>query len=289
MAREVVDRRRVDDPVEGAEPAVALDVPWRTIFRLLFVAALLWAFLHLGNLLTVLVLAVIFAVTIQPVIAFAERHGVNKGVAALLVGAVVLAALAAGAEFATPIVDEQVRTLGTRLDATLAAIRADVPAPVDELLRKPAGNTPPITDIAQHAISLGQRIATDLMLGVFAFVLSLYLIVEGERTYQWLLAYVPRHNRPRVGCDGARIAPPDRRLCDRQPHYVGGCRGLRLHRAGRIASAGVNGPRAIGRTARPGARRGLSRVHGDGDDRGRGRVACGGDFRVAGVQRLPFL
>ena len=198
MAREVVDRRRVDDPVEGAEPAVALDVPWRTIFRLLFVAALLWAFLHLGNLLTVLVLAVIFAVTIQPVIAFAERHGVNKGVAALLVGAVVLAALAAGAEFATPIVDEQVRTLGTRLDATLAAIRAHVPAPVDELLRKPAGNTPPITDMAQHAISLGQRIATDLMLGVFAFVLSLYLIVEGERTYQWLLAYVPRHNRPRA-------------------------------------------------------------------------------------------
>jgi predicted PurR-regulated permease PerM len=177
--------------------SVELQVPWRTIVRLLFAAILVWAFLHLRDLLTVVAVAVILAVTIRPVIELGERHGVRRGVGALLMGLVVFAILAAAAGAAAPMLEEQTHTLGTRLSSTLAAVRAHLPPPFDELLRQ-GDATPRISDVASYAVSYGQRLAAALLLGVFAFVLSLYLVVEGERTYEWLLAYVPRKDRPRA-------------------------------------------------------------------------------------------
>jgi predicted PurR-regulated permease PerM len=178
--------------------AVELEVPWRTILRLLFAAVLVWACLHLQNLFTVLVVAVILAVTITPLIELAAAHGVRRGVGALLVGLVVLAVVAAAGAFAAPVLDHQAQLLGTRLTATIDEVRAHLPAPVNDLLQTPAGKPPPVAEMAQYAVSFGQRIAADTVLAVFAFILSLYLVVEGERTYEWLLAYVPRHHRPRA-------------------------------------------------------------------------------------------
>jgi predicted PurR-regulated permease PerM len=204
VAREPDTRRPADPPAS----AVSIEVPWRTLLRLLATAALVWAFLHLQNLLTVVVVAIILAVTIAPLIELGGRHGVRRGVAALLVGIAVLAILTAAAGFAAPAIDAQARTLGNRLNATLEALRAHVPAPIGELLEKPAGKTSPVAEVAQRAVWFGQRAAAALVLAIFAFVLSLYLVVEGERTYAWLLAYVPRKNRPRAD----RTAREARRL-----------------------------------------------------------------------------
>src|SRR4051812_2267362 len=130
--------------------SVEFEVPWRTIVRLLFAATLVWAFLHLRDLLTVVAVAVILAVTIRPVIEMGERHGVRRGVGALLMGLIVFAIVAAAGGAAAPMLSEQAHTLGTRLSSTLTALRAHLPPPFDELLQQQGNGAPRIANVASY-------------------------------------------------------------------------------------------------------------------------------------------
>jgi predicted PurR-regulated permease PerM len=200
--------QQVERPADPPPTPLALEVPWRTILRILFAAALVWAFLHLLDLITVVVVAVILAVTLHPIVTAGERRGVRRGVGALLIAAVVFAALGAAIAFVVPAFDAQVQTLGTRLGTAVDALRSKLPAPFDALLGTSAGSSPPVAQVAQHVVSFGQRLMADVVMAVFAFVLSLYLLVEGRRTYRWLLAYVPCRNRARAdltACEAQRL------------------------------------------------------------------------------------
>jgi predicted PurR-regulated permease PerM len=47
-------------------------------------------------------------------------------------------------------------------------------------------------------MAVGGAVATALLATVLASILTIYLLIEGRMTWQWLVAYVPRRNRGRV-------------------------------------------------------------------------------------------
>src|SRR3954449_11244849 len=70
---------------ETGRRRVAVDVRWPTILRLLAAAALVWMWIRLIQLLLVLVVAVLLAVTLNPIVEWFERRGWPRWRAALLI------------------------------------------------------------------------------------------------------------------------------------------------------------------------------------------------------------
>ena len=65
---------------------VAVVVPWRTILKLLAAAALVWLWFKLVQLVLVLLVAVLLAVTLNPIVVVARAPRLARWAATLLVG-----------------------------------------------------------------------------------------------------------------------------------------------------------------------------------------------------------
>src|SRR6185295_1423832 len=52
--------------------------------------------------------------------------------------------------------------------------------------------------VSSYALRFAQSTASALVVTVLGFILTLYLLVEGRPTRDWLMAYVPAAKRPRV-------------------------------------------------------------------------------------------
>src|SRR6185436_19511985 len=72
---------------------IAVDVPWRTIFKVFAAAALLWLWFTLVDLVLVMIVAVLLAVTLDPVVKWLEHRGLPRWGSALAVGFAVIAFL----------------------------------------------------------------------------------------------------------------------------------------------------------------------------------------------------
>jgi predicted PurR-regulated permease PerM len=69
--------------------------------------------------------------------------------------------------------------------------------------------------IAGYAMSIGGMLVSALLGAAVAFILTIYFLIEGRRTWAWLVAYVPRRNR-------ARVQETADAACVAVMHYVAG-------------------------------------------------------------------
>jgi predicted PurR-regulated permease PerM len=59
-------------------------------------------------------------------------------------------------------------------------------------------SSPEVADSVKRPLVWGQLAIGAVLGGVLAIVLALYLLLDGKRSYAWLLAYVPRHHRKKM-------------------------------------------------------------------------------------------
>jgi predicted PurR-regulated permease PerM len=176
-------------------------VPWRTIFKLLAAAALVWAWLQVWQLLLLLIASVVIAVTLEPIVQWLDRRLLPRWAAAFLVGAGSLAALLALIWLTSTALVQQTQFLGERLHVLQRTIVDHTPMWLIEIAfgsRRAASATPTIEGAPWYLLSFVQTLLTGLAAVVLAFVLAIYLLVEGDITYAWLLAYVPPSRRHKV-------------------------------------------------------------------------------------------
>jgi predicted PurR-regulated permease PerM len=180
----------------AASDRVELAIPWRTLLKVALAAALVWCLLRLLPIILVLFVAVVLAVTLDPVVKWLEHRGVKRGAGAILVG-LALVALLGGFVWLTwtslgeqaVYVSKHVREVGQQLLAMLP-----------EWARGPltsqggaAGSR-----LGDFAMRVGQSAMWAAGLIVLGIVLTIYLLVEGRRTHDWLIAFVPHRHRPKV-------------------------------------------------------------------------------------------
>lgn len=77
----------------AASNRVELAIPWRTLLKVVLAAALVWRLLRLLPIILVLFVAVVLAVTLDPVVKWLELRGVKRGAGAILVGLALVALL----------------------------------------------------------------------------------------------------------------------------------------------------------------------------------------------------
>ncbi len=190
-------------------PAVPLPEPerpqlrWATIFRILIAAALLWAAHELWTLLLICVFALLLAITAEPLVDWAERRGMSRGLAVVLLGASAVALVALALLFVAPPLAEQIQSLSRNLSAfshrVVARVRPASPflaGVLEEVFQLP--RSPQVATWLQKPLVWGEVAVEALAGGVFGFTLTLYLLYHGKRTYAWLLAYMPRRHRAKM-------------------------------------------------------------------------------------------
>jgi predicted PurR-regulated permease PerM len=168
------------------------DISWRAIAKVLAAAAFVWAWLQLWQFVMVIVVAIIVAVALNPVVRYLEDRGVPRWVGSS--GSVLLlAALVAGMITASWVsITEQSRFIIENVTAFYRDIRTSFPAIERFLPTAEQGG------VGAYALSVGRSAASAVGMLVVALVLTVYLLIEWKPTLEWLTAFVPEEQRPKV-------------------------------------------------------------------------------------------
>lgn len=176
-----------------------IDISGASIARVIAALVLVWLWLQLWQLLMLVVVAIVVAVALDPVVEWLEGRRVPRGVAAASVVAL-LTLLVVGFFWITgSSLMAQARDLGGHIQTFREAITAKLPPFVSAALQKTRGTD--LVDagaLAGYAVNAGRLLVAAAVVGVLALILTVYLLIEGRRTYAWLLAYAPPPHRERV-------------------------------------------------------------------------------------------
>ena len=184
-------RQRVDFGIQTA-----------TIIKLLVAAFVVWAVLTLVPTLLLITVAVLLAMTIYPLVQGLEKLGVRRTLANAAVLVLVLTAVGLFVVYVIPPIVEQATALYQRLPEfrshVESGLRAEHPVLATlagQLLAVPT--SPELAHWFRPAV-WGSTAAQAVVAFALVLALSFYLVVDGKRTYAWLLAYVPRAHRPKM-------------------------------------------------------------------------------------------
>src|SRR5436190_908690 len=138
---------RGDHAVEMPAQRITVDLPWRTIAKVLAAGALVWVWLKTYELVLLVVLAVLLAVTLDPLVRRLESHRMPRWGAATVVVLSVFAVLVLFGIFTATTLPEQGRLVATRM---LEAER-DLASRVPVFVRQAVGSENP-GELAQNYI-----------------------------------------------------------------------------------------------------------------------------------------
>jgi predicted PurR-regulated permease PerM len=178
-----------------ARGTVRLLVPWATIFKVLAAVAIVWLWLRLWQWILLLVAAVFLAVGLDPLVTWLDRHRFRRAYAAPVVVLLVAAILFGFGYLAGGELLEQARLLGGRIADLQEEIVARTPSFLLGMLPKSDGGGPQVADYAGR---IGRALVSGLLSIGIALILTVYLLLDGRRTFEWLIAFAPHEHRARV-------------------------------------------------------------------------------------------
>ena len=182
---------------EAGRRGIAVDIRWKTIFKLIVAAGLVWMWLTLVQLVLVLIVAVLLAVALNPMVDWFERHGWARWAAAALIFVALLATLGGFAWLTWTAVAEQARFASKHI----AEVEHQVLNTLPLWLRNAAGvqNEKGVqSTLALWALRFGRSAISAVIVSALGLILTMYLIVEARATCDWLLAFVPKTKRAKA-------------------------------------------------------------------------------------------
>jgi predicted PurR-regulated permease PerM len=174
---------------------LSLTIPWSTLLKVIAATALVAVLVRIWYILTLIIIAIIIAVGLQPAVAWLERKRWPRWVAASTVVFLLAGGIIAFLAITWTSINGQAQDLGEHLQEMERQIEQRLPGPVALVLQRSAGlNT---STIATYAMSLGRSVLGAIAAFVLASVLVLYLLIEAGQTYRWVRGFMPADLRPR--------------------------------------------------------------------------------------------
>ena len=177
-----------------ARNRLVLDIQVRTIFKIAAALVLLWCLWQLYALILLLIVAVILAVALDVPVSWLTQHNFTRTAAALLVSALLVVIVGAFIWLAWSTLVSQWEYLTTQLSRTINNAARFVPP---WIYSGHAGDDWR-TAIESFGLRLGQSLAYAAGLLVLGFFVMVYLLIDGERTRDWVVAFFPMSSRARV-------------------------------------------------------------------------------------------
>jgi predicted PurR-regulated permease PerM len=140
---------------------------------------------------------VLLAVALDPVVARIETRGLPRWAAATAVGFCVLLLLGGFFYFTWASLSSQAGTVAARLTDFVHTVNDRLPASVRGAFGISGGDSL-AARVQPVALAFIRGLTQAAVVFALAFILTLYLLIEGTRTIAWLLAFVPRTRRAKV-------------------------------------------------------------------------------------------
>jgi predicted PurR-regulated permease PerM len=178
--------------------AIQVNITRATVVRFVAAVVVVWLWLRLWQWVLLLIAAVFLAVGLDPFVSWLEARRVRRSYGAPLVVLAIALLLSAFLYFAGAELVAQGRLLGSRLTDVQREITRQVPAGVLELLPGAGGGQESSPQTGTYVARFGRALMNGLLSIAVALVLTVYLLLDGRRTYDWLVAFFARDKRPRV-------------------------------------------------------------------------------------------
>jgi predicted PurR-regulated permease PerM len=175
---------------------VRLEMPWRTLLKVLGAIALGWALVQVLPIVLILLVAVVLAVSLDPVVVWLERQRIPRTLAAVVVATGLIVLFAAFLWLTWSSLASQWQQVAGAVENKVRDTWDRMPGWLQSALGSPqGGGAAPANGVALQVFSSTTSAAGSIVLG---FVLTIYLLIEGRQTYAWLTAFVPRRHRAKV-------------------------------------------------------------------------------------------
>ena len=174
--------------------ALRIDISAKAIIRVLAAMVVVWLWLRLWQWVLLLVVATFLAIGLDPLVGWLDARGIRRRFAAPLLVLAVTALLMGLFVVAGSSLADQAKMLGTRLGEVQQEVIRRTPAPVLAMLPQGEGGQ----GVGSYLVTFGRSLVTGLVSLGIALVLTVYLLVDGRRTFEWLVAFAPADQRPRV-------------------------------------------------------------------------------------------
>ena len=172
-------------------PARRVNLTAATFVRALAAIAVVWLWLRLWRWLLVFLVGVFLAIALDPVVQWLDKRGVRRAYAAPLVMLVLVAVLAGFFVAAGASLAQEAQLVGQRLREFHESVLRRIPQEFQE-----AGSS--LAQAGQSGTSAGRAIIDGTLSAGVAFIVAVYLLLDGRRTYEWLLAFVPLRARSKM-------------------------------------------------------------------------------------------
>lgn len=179
----------------GESRHVTVEVPWRTLAKIIAAAALVWLWLELWQIALVFVVATLWAVTLFPVVRWLEGRGLSRGLAAVAVGLMLLA-LAGGFLFLTwSSLSDQSRYIAEHAGSIQQRATQYLPS---WAAGKLTGDSGLVSQLGPAMLRIAKSAVSAVVVIALGFVVMVYLLVDGHRTRDWCVAFFPRDQRAKA-------------------------------------------------------------------------------------------
>lgn len=185
-----------------SRPSVSrIEISWKTIFKVLSGVLLAFVAMKLWPLAKLLIVSILVAVPLYRVVLWLGRKGWPRWAGLLVASLGLVFAVLGFAAVVVPVAVSQ----ATNLVENLPKLKQQV---MDHLPRGALRNTVDraaemgtkenLQRLPEHAFNAAVITMGGLLDLVLAVALVVYLMIDGPRALQWLVAYFPKEQRPRV-------------------------------------------------------------------------------------------
>jgi predicted PurR-regulated permease PerM len=196
-------RHRIDAQQSGQPPQVIskLDLPWRTIVKVILTLVIIWLLTRLWSTFLLGFIALLIAAALFPLVRWLELRGFRRtfAIATVIVGLIGGVALILGLVI-PPLIDDG-RKFAQELPTYVEQGRRILdrnPELYDRLLSASQRGAADPSAIFGGFLSVGQTLVGSIANALIVFVLTVYILADGERVYAWLVRYLPNRQREKL-------------------------------------------------------------------------------------------
>lgn len=185
----------VDMP-ETTRRRTLLEIPWKTLLKIIAAGALVWVCLQLYQILLLVIVAVLLAVILNPLVRRLERYGWSRGLASSVVSFALFALVIGFFWLTWSSLSSQASLVAGRYRSVAVELIARLPAWMRDSIAPQASDV--TSALGVYAVGIASSTTRAIGVAFLGFVLMIYLLIEGRETRDWLVAFTPRTQRAKI-------------------------------------------------------------------------------------------
>lgn len=197
-------------PNDQPRSTVEVTISWATLLKLFIACLIAYLAIRLLPFIELLLVALLIAITLWPLLNWTSRHGWPRWGSIMLCALLLLGSVLVLVGLLVPTVVTQGATFISSLPAFKKEWFERLPSSgiirqaADRLLSSPMFSNP--EPLLKQFVAWGTIAVTALVEFFVMLILAIYFLVDGQRVYQWLLAFLPERHRKKMAAASPEIA-----------------------------------------------------------------------------------